>query len=1020
MEHILLGKNINKYSTNTDNYLSIEVGSDFKNVPNEDIVQTLDAYNQYVKEADESNKYRLFFTINPICSNVLFNNITEIVYNEGSDNCIFFGEGPSGITKGYDDNGTLLTVGLNDLPQSVGWRDLENFRGGGTYMEYTKRPGKFLNRYDLIRDTAYSHPEIGPFVYHCGYDIFNNHTFRRKNFAPIGLMSERFRRSTSAKSCQNFNTIEDYARDYEGDIVKDRSGKISSDVGWGPGVKPGQKHPSSGNIELHNYSYQDLYSYYGAIDASLEDDNGWIGYINPSTLEIENCPLSGKTISINKCMNNNKYNEQIDMYPDRSLYYFIPKYNKYKKRMEYNWDYCLTYPYKNDYNNSLIQAQVRVNTENDAIGDIVNINALECLITTNIYSTENQGHSDSMSVVFRSLIKNNIAAFNNVNLYIIRRSDLKYVVIPNCRVTAVNSDKNTFVINSQDFISQLNTIYPYVASAYTEDEDSKYIINLSKDCEFRFNRVDGQNTVSYYIRRFRKLPNFKDSLVYSDGIITEDEIKSGKPFPSTLSKVAFSRNSYSDPMAQIIFNDDIVTTGLLDNLGREVSEVYLTILKRNKGHEKWYREKPTYSGDDIEFSHCFGAVSSGFDLDGDIDDYNIRKIHSVDYDALAALGDSFVTLSAITPSPAKLEEDITIDSEDFCGDIVEFVKGSLKETVLEEVYHRFNTAQREVVLDEYKNIYFDRVDYDDYDVFGSGLTITKVDFGNYTVNGVRRSFHVNVNPEGYFYKPHYKIKLYDFEDSINQGNHTIIGFTVLNDDEMWSKTKYKKFYDDYSTNLTAFTVKLNLVLNNSGETGDSLLSELLDINCDGKIDRSDGETAENYFINTVANDIEYRIKIRTADNYYLEPGKTLRVYDKTNGKITTAQIISVSGANFNIVEVLSDTYISPLTTVLLKPNILKPTTAYELNDPSGTYIWHEKKTRALVTDNDEISEQVFTNGAHYIHHYIPFFVRRQGDELSLANKAGLDTRIKKMVVAQEAKNYAKFEAEETKDKEGQC
>ena len=194
MEHILLGKKIDKYNTNTDNYLNIELGSDSKNVPNNDIVQTLNAYNQYVKEADESNKYRLLFTINPICTNVLFNNITEIVYNEGSETCVFFGDGESGITRGYDSNGNKIRVNSNDMPTSIGWSSIDSYRSGGTYLEYTKRKGKFLNRYDMIRDTSYSHPSIGPFVYHCGYDIFNNHTFRRKNFVPVNLMSEDFRR----------------------------------------------------------------------------------------------------------------------------------------------------------------------------------------------------------------------------------------------------------------------------------------------------------------------------------------------------------------------------------------------------------------------------------------------------------------------------------------------------------------------------------------------------------------------------------------------------------------------------------------------------------------------------------------------------------------------------------------------------------------------------------------------------------------------------------------------------------
>ena len=38
-------------------------------------------------------------------------------------------------------------------------------------------------------------------------------------------------------------------------------------------------------------------------------------------------------------------------------------------------------------------------------------------------------------------------------------------------------------------------------------------------------------------------------------------------------------NIYSDDIAQILFNDDIEIGNLRDNLGREPSEIYLTIVK---------------------------------------------------------------------------------------------------------------------------------------------------------------------------------------------------------------------------------------------------------------------------------------------------------------------------------------------------------------------------------------------------------------------------------------------------------
>jgi hypothetical protein len=83
------------------------------------------------------------------------------------------------------------------------------------------------------------------------------------------------------------------------------------------------------------------------MDNCIEKD-GWWGFTNPNTIEINN--NSGNSISINRMMANNKSCEFIDLYPDRSLFSFIPKFNKFRRRSENNWDYCLTYPFKKDFN----------------------------------------------------------------------------------------------------------------------------------------------------------------------------------------------------------------------------------------------------------------------------------------------------------------------------------------------------------------------------------------------------------------------------------------------------------------------------------------------------------------------------------------------------------------------------------------------------------------------------------------------------------------------------------------------
>ena len=98
---ILLSSAKSKTSVNDSILLNIDISSDEKKLPSEDITANIDQYKQYVKEKDASNKYRFVFTINPVCTNVLYNHITEIV-QETNDNTYFYGLLNKSIS--YQDN----------------------------------------------------------------------------------------------------------------------------------------------------------------------------------------------------------------------------------------------------------------------------------------------------------------------------------------------------------------------------------------------------------------------------------------------------------------------------------------------------------------------------------------------------------------------------------------------------------------------------------------------------------------------------------------------------------------------------------------------------------------------------------------------------------------------------------------------------------------------------------------------------------------------------------------------------
>ena len=149
--------------------------------------------------------------------------------------------------------------------------------------------------------------------------------------------------------------------------------------------------------------------------------------------------------------------------------------------------------------------------------------------------------------------------------------------------------------------------------------------------------------------------------------------------------------------------------------------------KTNRGHNEWYDEGIT-NDKSVEYSHCFGDITSGLDLptDSGSTEYNVRKLHNVfvddcqdaDYKQGLAIILSGVPTGNYNGTPTPLESGITVEGfNEFFGDIVEFNRVRFVETTLEKVYHRFNTAQRECLKNnKYYNVNYDELVGDLYDV----------------------------------------------------------------------------------------------------------------------------------------------------------------------------------------------------------------------------------------------------------------------------------------------------------------
>ena len=213
--------------------------------------------------------------------------------------------------------------------------------------------------------------------------------------------------------------------------------------------------------------------------------------------------------------------------------------------------------------------------------------------------------------------------------------------------------------------------------------------------------VNGQESI-YYLRKFKKLINNGDYEMYP---------------------LAFSKNIYNDQNYQFVINQDIDIEGLTDNLGRPLSELYVTFIKTDS-------------------DNMFGPLKSGLDLEDlpgniggiDINDQkinlsNVRQIHDG-----STYNSDFI-------SHKPLENDLYNkydNTEWFYGDLVEYNKYSVIETKLTDVLHRFNTVNRE-----------------------------KGTNPDNKAKGPRR--------EGYIYKPHYLYKIREFSSYVEQGDISIDG-----------------------------------------------------------------------------------------------------------------------------------------------------------------------------------------------------------------------------------------------------
>ena len=1024
-QKILLNSSINKEATNENASLNINFSGNKRLLPEEDINDSVDAFNVYLDERKKSNKFRLVVNVNPFCSNVLFNPFTEIVLSGGSSAAVSLNYTPM-TTEQINDGKNKILVKTDDFT----W-----------------------NQYESIRDTQLSN-EICGFEYYCGLDIFNNHTLRQRGMTsvnyhyslseaklgnlkmPYGESYENVFVNEAYKDAKtdaereahkhvyvgnNFNTIDDYMRDKEGVIISDSIPRVTSYYRVvGDSTVNYRKNNKTYVLPFHLYQGYNTKTFEEAVYEDLIEDNGWYGFKNEMTLGRINVEEENNPIEINKTINNREYCDFIDMYPGRELYSFTPIYNQYRNRLERNWDYCITYPSRNVVDNSGTEFPFFYT---DSSG--------KTALRVYMFDEGTVDDNGTKLLTIYTVCQHGLMEGDAINIY--KNDDLFYNSVKVLHVV----DKYTFQVtkDTANMSDEWIELDDRGDGVWLHTDGNYYPICASNRCNVDpdaqnvyFRRVVNGVECEYYVRMFSRLPNFKfrdeevnDYTLYDDDYVKNHKVNKrvgNNYYPFTLierfstpgdekcefeshaAKLGFSDTSYGDDTTEIVFTDDIDTSYLRDNLGRPLSDIYLTIIKNNRGYKQWYGINSGIQINDrrVEYSHCFGKVNAGFlfseffrefyNTEYDTNYTNLRDIR----DITSQSGNKHALSTVNTVESLDEHDEIEFNNDfDYYGDICCFSTVGYDEQVIQNAMHRFNTVQREIqtlnaeardyfksyesddagtiTVDEIKDdeytLYYDRSNKGDpYEYFENG-DITKKSGGEITPQP--RELYHTANKlyenmarfrEGYYYQPHYRISVKTVSSKLSEDKaiqYEIFEFTDTNT----TNRQNREIFEITTTEPNYFLINEKMVMYK--------------------------RSANEYFYITVTKPIDFnKFKCVIADDNgnhlnivdFLHDNEVVKGTWGDDGSFTESE----EGSNYAVK--MEDLYIKPNDYILENINdyiIIKkheetPAYAKLIKDGSCRYCWRE-----VVSNGIEDGKNVFpfTNGAFYINRRINFYLRRQ-------------------------------------------
>lgn len=226
------------------------------------------------------------------------------------------------------------------------------------------------------------------------------------------------------------------------------------------------------------------------------------------------------------------------------------------------------------------------------------------------------------------------------------------------------------------------------------DVENDLALNVREYNIFKLGDNDGKNTNRIFVLDIRpnkinfQLGTSTFKRIKGDGYESEYYVRTLSALTTTyddydIYPAAFGVNYYEDKLASFNFIKDVDIKGVLDNRGRPLSELYLTLVKNDNDskleslNNRYWRNQQSNLSTDIK-DRFWTKIVAGYETEkNDKINYNIRAFGDVDYVSCTYF------------------DNIDESDNTFQHDIVEYNEYDLYEISLEQIQHRINTVYRE-------------------------------------------------------------------------------------------------------------------------------------------------------------------------------------------------------------------------------------------------------------------------------------------------------------------------------------